>query len=51
MMEFKHEKLVDREIEIAGYLLKNLTVKQIAEKTGLNKKHLEAHLGNMTEKL
>lgn len=50
-MQFKKEELVTREIEIAGYLLKNLSLKQIAKKTGLNKKHLQAHLGNLMKKL
>ena len=50
-MEFKSEELVDRELEIAGYLLQDLSLKQIAEKTGLSKKHLVAHLRNMMKKL
>jgi DNA-binding CsgD family transcriptional regulator len=50
-MEFKKEELVDREIEIAGYLLQNFSLKQMSEKTGLSKKHLAAHLRNMMEKL
>ena len=50
-MEFKQEELVDREIEISGYLLQDLSIKQIADKTGLSKKILEAHIRNMMEKL
>lgn len=50
-MEFKNEELVAREMEIAGYLLQNLSLKQISDKTGLSKKHLAAHLRNMMEKL
>jgi DNA-binding NarL/FixJ family response regulator len=50
-MEFKNEELVEREIEIAGYLLNNFSLRQISEKTGLSKKHLEAHIKNMMEKL
>ena len=50
-MDFKNEELVDREIEISGYLLQGLSLRQISEKTGLNKKHLVAHLRNMMEKL
>ena len=50
-MEFKKEELIEREIEIAGYLLDDLSLKQISEKTRLNTKHLQAHLRNMMEKL
>ncbi len=50
-MEFKHEELVDREIEIARYLLQGFSLKMIAEKTALSKKHLAAHIRNMMEKL
>ncbi len=50
-MEFKHEELVEREIEIAGYLLNNFSLGQISEKTGLSKKHLAAHIQNMMKKL
>jgi DNA-binding NarL/FixJ family response regulator len=50
-MEFKKEELVEREIEIGGYLLQNLSLKQIAEKTGLSKKILTAHIRNMKQKL
>ncbi len=50
-MEFKREELVEREIEIAGYLLQGFSLKMIAEKTGLNKKLLAAHLQNMMKKL
>lgn len=51
IMEFKKEELVEREIEIAGYLLQNFSLKMIAEKTGLSKKLLAAHLQNMMKKL
>lgn len=50
-MHFKNESLIDREIEIAHYLLQNFSAKQIAEKTSLSKKHLAAHIANMKEKL
>jgi DNA-binding CsgD family transcriptional regulator len=50
-MEFKNEELVEREIEIACYLFRDLSLNQMAEKTGLNKKILTAHLRNMMEKL
>ena len=51
IMEFKQEELVEREIEIAGYLLQNFSLKMIGEKTGLSKKLLAAHLQNMMKKL
>ncbi len=50
-MEFKQEELIEREIEIAGYLLKDFSLRIISEKTGLSKKHLEAHISNMRIKL
>lgn len=50
-MEFKKEELVEREIEIAGYLLLDLSLKQISGKTGLCRKHLTAHISNMMIKL
>jgi DNA-binding NarL/FixJ family response regulator len=50
-MEFKNEELVEREIEIAGYLKLDLSLKQISEATGLNKKILAAHIRNMMQKL
>ena len=50
-MEFKHEELVEREKEIAGYLLLDLSLKQICDKTGLQKKIIAAHIQNMMEKL
>jgi DNA-binding CsgD family transcriptional regulator len=50
-MEFKQEELVEREIEIGGYLLQNFSLKQISEKTGLSKKLLVAHIRNMRQKL
>jgi DNA-binding NarL/FixJ family response regulator len=50
-MEFKQEQLVEREIEIAGYLVQRFSLKQISEATGLNKKILAAHIRNMMQKL
>ena len=49
-MEFKREELVEREIEIAGYLIQDFSLKHISEKTGLSKKLLVAHVKNMMEK-
>ncbi len=50
-MEFKQEELIEREIEIAGYLLQDVSIKLICEKTALSKKHLSAHISNMMIKL
>lgn len=50
-MEFKNEELVEREIEIGGYLLQNFSLNLISEKTGLSKKILVAHIHNMRQKL
>ena len=50
-MEFKQEELVEREIEIAGYLMQDFSLKHISETTGLSKKLLVAHIRNMMEKL
>ena len=48
---FVEEELVNREIEIAGYLLQSLSLNQIAVRTGLSKRHLAVHIRNMEEKL
>ena len=50
-MEFKKEGLVDREIDIAGLLIHNVSLNQIAETTGLSKKLLTAHIKNMMQKI
>lgn len=50
-MEFIKEGIVDRELEIGSYLVKAYTLKQIAEKTGLSKKMVSAHIRNLMEKL
>jgi DNA-binding NarL/FixJ family response regulator len=50
-MEFRHEELIEREIEIAGYLLQDFSLKMICEKIALSKKHLSAHIRNMMKKL
>jgi DNA-binding CsgD family transcriptional regulator len=50
-MEFKKEALVEREVEIAAYLLQDCSLKSMSEKTGLSKKILTAHIRNMTKKL
>ena len=50
-MEFENEKLIDREIEIGNYLMQDFSLKLIAEKTGLRKKIITAHINNMKIKL
>jgi len=50
-MEFKNEELIDREIQIAGLLIQHVSLKQIAEFTGLSKKLLTAHIKNMMQKI
>ncbi len=50
-MEFENEKLIDREIEIGNYLMQGFSLKSIAQKTGLSKKILAAHINNMKIKL
>ena len=50
IMEFKDGELVERELEIAGYLLHKFSLNQMAIKTGLSKRILMAHLRNMMEK-
>jgi DNA-binding CsgD family transcriptional regulator len=50
-MEFKKEELIEREIEIARLFIQNISLKQIAETTGLSKKLLIAHIKNMMQKL
>ncbi len=50
-MEFKQEELVERELEIAGYLVQDFSISHIAKTTGLTKKLLVAHIKNMMQKL
>lgn len=50
-MGFKQEELVEREREIAGYLLKDFSLKMVSQKIGLSLKHLAAHISNMRIKL
>jgi len=50
-MEFKQEELVEREIEIAAYLLQDFSLHQIADPLAVNKKIIKAHIRNMMQKL
>ena len=50
-MEFKQEALVEREIEIAAFLLQDFSPEQIADYLAVNKKIIKAHIRNMMQKL
>ncbi len=50
-MEFKQEALVEREIEIAAFLLQDFSLRQIAHQLAVNKKIIKAHIRNMMQKL
>ncbi len=50
-MEFKQEELVEREIEIAAYLLRDFSLRQIADQLAVNKIIIKAHIRNMMQKL
>jgi DNA-binding CsgD family transcriptional regulator len=50
-MEFKQEALVEREIEIAAFLLQDFSPEQIADYLAINKKIIKAHIRNMMQKL
>ncbi len=50
-MEFKQEALVEREIEIAAFLLQDFSLPQIAGQLAVNKKIIKAHIRNMMQKL
>jgi DNA-binding CsgD family transcriptional regulator len=51
IMEFKQEALVEREIEIAAYLLQDFSLLEIAGQLAVNKKIIKAHIRNMMKKL
>ena len=50
-MEFGREEFIEREKEIAQFLLRGNTIKQIALRTGLSRRHVEAHIRNMITKM
>ena len=50
-MEFKQEALVEREMEIAAFLQRDFSVRQIAIQLEVNKKIIKAHIRNMMQKL
>jgi len=50
-MEFKNEELIEREMEIAEYLVQDFSLNHIAETTGINKKLVMVHIRNMMKKL
>jgi DNA-binding CsgD family transcriptional regulator len=50
-MEFKQEELIEREVQIAAYLVQDFSLKHISETTGLSRRILVTHLKNMMKKL
>ena len=50
-MEFKQEALLERELEIASYLLRRFSLEKIGRHLGINKKIVKAHIRNMMQKL
>lgn len=50
-MEFLKEALINREIEIATYLLNDFSLKKIAVELAVSKKIIAAHVRNMMQKL
>jgi DNA-binding NarL/FixJ family response regulator len=50
-MEFRREEFIEREKEIAQCLLQGSTIKQIALRTGLSRRHVAAHVRNMITKM
>ncbi len=50
-MEFKQEALVEREIEIAAFLLQDFSLSQIAGHLAVNKEIIKAHIRNMMQKI
>ncbi len=50
-MEFKSEQLVDNEIQIAKFLMESFSLREIEKKTGISRRHLDAHIKNMMKKL
>ena len=50
-MEFLKEALINREIEIATYLLNDFSLKKIAVELAVSKKIITAHVQNMMQKL
>ena len=50
-MEFKREQLVDNEIQIAKFLMESFSLREIEKKTGISRRHLDAHIKNMMKKL
>ncbi len=49
-MEFKQEELIDREIEIASFLMQHFSLRQIADQLAVNKIIIKAHIRNMMQK-
>ena len=50
-MPFQPDELVEREVAIAGLLLRGFTAGQIAVRLRIGKRLVETHIKNMREKL
>jgi len=50
-MEFQPDRLTEREVEIAGLLLRGFSTSQISERMGIRKRLVDAQISNMREKL
>jgi DNA-binding NarL/FixJ family response regulator len=50
-MEFKYEELVESELIICNLMAQGLSIKVIAEKTGMSRRIVSTHIGNMKVKL
>ena len=50
-MEFRYEELVESELIIGSLLAQGLSIKIIAEKTGMSRRIVATHIGNMKVKL
>ncbi len=50
-MEFKSEQLIKNDIQIEKFLMESFSLKEIEKKTGISRRHLDAHIKNMMKKL
>lgn len=51
MEEFRYEELVENELIIGSLLAQGLSIRSIAEKTGMSKRIVSTHISNMKVKL
>jgi DNA-binding NarL/FixJ family response regulator len=50
-MEFRYEELVENELIIGSLLAQGLSIKAIADKTGMSRRIVSTHISNMKVKL